>query len=156
MAKTSLTAVIAAAAAIAVGVTAGSATAAKPPTYYMYKKCASKFLCQGLAATNATSSKVVSLQFAPKCRMKKSRILAYNNRNYGVTKGAFTAKMDLTSSDEGMTQAVKAKVTIRGTIVKKVRVRLDYTIVGDLSAGCNNIKKTGTMMLPFKAVQSGG
>ncbi len=156
MAKTSMKAVIAAAAVMMAAVTASAATTIKHPTYYMYKKCASPFLCQGLAATNATSSKVVSLQFAPKCRLKKSRILAYNGQKYGVTKGVFTAKMNLTSSDEGMTEAVKAKVTIRGAVVKKVRIRLDYTIVGDLAAGCTNVKKTGTMMLPFKGAQSGG
>ncbi len=154
--KTSLKAVLGAAAVLAVGAAAGTASAATQPTYHTYKKCSSKFLCQGLAVTNGTSSKVVSLQFGPKCRLKGSKALAYNDRTYGVSKGAFTAKLKLTSYDSGVTEGAKATITIHGIVVKKVRIRLNYTIVGNLTPGCGNVAKTGAIILPYTGVAHGG
>lgn len=154
--KKSLRAVAGVVAVLAVGAAAGTASAATRPTYYTYKKCSSKILCQGLAVTNGTGSKVAALQLGPKCRLKGSKATAYNNRQYTVSKGAFTAKLRLTSYDSGVLEGEAATVTVRGTVVNKVRMRLNYTIVGKLVPGCSNVAKTGSIVLPFAGVARGG
>lgn len=150
-----LSATIAVLIAIAVIVPA-AATAAKTPTYLIYKKCSTKILCQYFGATNSANTKIQTLQLGPKCKAKGSVFTSYSTKKISLnSKKKFSAVLDYSSRDQGATTAVTGKVNVSGKIYKKDEISLKYDIDGELSDGCKNLKDT-TVTIKYAGSQTGG
>lgn len=143
-------------AALTLGATLASA--AKAPTYHVYKKCSTKIDCSVVGYFNAKQTRAVTVSIGKRCSDRSFLSISFSGSAKVSKKGKFTAETTLNNWDTTANQSVKGSATIKGTLTKKnkkkYKLTLKYTADG-VPAACAPLAK-GTETAKYKGTQTGG
>lgn len=150
-----LTLLIAAIAALSafVGFT-GTTTAAKTPTYFVYKQCSSATLCKSAVYTQG--NKIVTLQIGAQCT--DSRVTLSGSSQTPVKFSKKTGKFKLTTETRSYSYAtgevINGTMEVSGKVSKKKKVSGTYKVDKAVSE-CAGVL-SGKFSAKYKGTQKGG
>ena len=149
-ARRSLVVLIAALAALSMS--AAFASAAKTPTYHVYKKCKTKYDCSGAAYFNKKQTRAITLQASAYCSDKSYVSAVFSGSAKVSSKGKFSVTADVSNYDVTNQTSVSGKATLSGKLKKKDKVTLNWS-VDKAPEACPT---SGKLTLKYKGTQKGG
>lgn len=146
------TLVVLAACLAALAMSAAFASAAKTPTYHVYKKCKDKYNCTGAAYLNSKQTRIVTVSSSFYCSDKSYVSVSYSGSAKVSSKGKYSVEVPSNNWDVTAQATVKGTAKISGKVTKKDKVTINWEI-DNAPTAC---PKSGKLTAKYKGTQKGG
>lgn len=135
------------------GLSVSSTSAAKIPTYLVYKQCTSKTSCKAAAYT--LGNKIETLQISGKCSDGRVTVSgSAQGVKFSRKTGKFKASMPTSSYSYATGEVINGTMEVTGKVSKKKKVSGSYT-VDKAVAECAGVL-SGKFSAKYKGTQKGG